>query len=91
MRSSGSRAECGSYAPLIVNHFDACACACTCHAPFSSSLALVLLFEHLMHICAGEGALSVIEFVREIVETYPDMRKGAVAKLRDVAGLWWWW
>lgn len=39
----------------------------------------------LMDFLNGDGALSVIEFVREIVETFPDMRKGVVAKLREVA------
>jgi coatomer subunit beta len=39
----------------------------------------------LMDFLNGEGALSVMEFVREIVETFPEMRRGVVAKLRDVA------
>lgn len=38
----------------------------------------------LMDFLNGDGALTVVEFVREIVETYPDMRRGVIAKLRDV-------
>ena len=38
----------------------------------------------LMDFLAGDGALSVIEFVREIVETFPDMRAMVLAKLRSV-------
>ena len=38
----------------------------------------------LMDFLAGEGAFTVVEFVREIVETYPDMRVAVIAKLRDV-------
>jgi len=40
----------------------------------------------LMDFLNGEGALSVIEFVREIVETFPDMRGTVLTKLRAVAG-----
>ena len=38
----------------------------------------------LMDFLSGDGALPVIEFVREIVETYPEMRLSVIAKLRAV-------
>jgi len=38
----------------------------------------------LMDFLHGEGALSVIEFVREIVETFPAMRPAVLSKLRNV-------
>lgn len=40
----------------------------------------------LMDFLNADGALSVIEFVREIIESYPEMRRGILVKLRDVAG-----
>ena len=38
----------------------------------------------LMDFLGGDGALSVIEFVREIAETFPHMREGVLVKLRGV-------
>jgi len=53
---------------------------CAVRFPDVAAQAVHLLMDFL----SGDGALTVVEFVREIVETYPDMRRGVVGKLRDV-------
>lgn len=46
--------------------------------------AAVHLLMDFLSMSTADGALTVIEFVREIVETYPPMRASVLGKLRDV-------
>ncbi len=69
-------ADAAAYRALLISAIHGCAV----RFPDVAHAVVHLLIDFLN----GEGALGVVEFVREIVETYPAMRKGVVAKLRDV-------
>lgn len=69
-------AEATAYRGMLITAIHGCAVRFPEVAP-----AVVQL---LMDFLNGEGALSVIEFVREIVETFPEMRGSVMSKLRDV-------
>jgi coatomer subunit beta len=74
--SGGSDPEAAKYRSLLIGAIHQCAVRFPEVAPSVLSL--------LMDFLNGEGALTVAEFVREMMETTPAMRPALLAKLRDV-------
>jgi vesicle coat complex subunit len=74
----GRDPDAATYRGLLISAIHGCAV----RFPEVASNVVQLLMDFLN----GEGALPVIEFVREIVETFPEMRPMVLTKLRSVAG-----
>jgi coatomer subunit beta len=78
--SGGSDGEALRYRTMLITAIHGCAV----RFPDVAPQAVHLLMDFLSGADATGGALTAVEFVREIVELCPAMRAGVISKLREV-------